>query len=93
MVQDRNEAKINQDVTRLIVPSSQRLARRGSKQLKKLIESVNEGWNNSIPVTKTRPQPGYAVGFRREVFGELTDTSYFMATYYMHFPFPACGGQ
>jgi hypothetical protein len=53
-------------------------------------------------VTKTRPQPDYSVGFRREAFtedqlkrlepfvGELTDTSFFMATYYMYFLFLAC---
>jgi hypothetical protein len=53
-------------------------------------------------VTKTRPQPDYSIGFRREVFtedqlkrlkpfiGELTDTSFFMATYYMYFPFLTC---
>lgn len=64
-----------------------------------LIESVNEGWNNSIPLTKPRPQPDYSVGFRREAFtnvqlqklqpfvGELTENSFFMATYYMYFPF------
>jgi hypothetical protein len=53
-------------------------------------------------VTKTCPQPDYSVGFRREVFteeqlkrlklfvGDLTDTSLFMATYYMYFPFLTC---
>jgi hypothetical protein len=67
-----------------------------------LIESTNEGWNNSIPLTKTRPQPDYSVGFRREAFtedqlkrlepfvGDLTDTSFFMATYHMYFPFLTC---
>jgi len=72
------------------------------KHLNVLIESVDEGWKNSIPVTSTRPQPDYSVGFRREAFtddrlkriqpivGELTDTSYFMATYYMYFPFLTC---
>lgn len=101
-IQDRNEAKVIQDITRLIVPSARHLAIRGAKQLKILTESVNEGWNNSIPVTKTRPQPDYAVGFSRSAFtkeqldklrafvGELTDTSYFMATYFMYFPFFTC---
>ncbi|KAK5003555.1 hypothetical protein LTR28_010022, partial [Elasticomyces elasticus] len=97
--QDRNEARIIQDITRLIVPSAETLATYGAVNLQCLVESVNEGWNNSIPVTKPRPQPDYAVGFRREAFtddqlhkiqpfvGELTDTSYFMGTYYMYFPF------
>ena len=102
MIQDRNEAKVIQDITRLIVPSAQSLAIRGSKHLKKLVESVNEGWNNSITLTKTRPQPDYAVGFRREAFteeqlnkigpfvGGLYEVSHFMATYYMYFPFLTC---
>ncbi|KAI9782032.1 MAG: hypothetical protein M1816_002020 [Peltula sp. TS41687] len=101
-IQDRNEAKVIQDIARLIIPSARHLAIRGAKPLKILTESVNEGWNNSIPVTKTRPQPDYAVGFGRSAFtkeqldklqpliGELTDTSYFMATWYMYFPFLTC---
>ncbi|KAK5202926.1 hypothetical protein LTR41_011342 [Exophiala xenobiotica] len=99
MIQDRNEAKVIQDIARLIVPSAQSLAVRGAKHLRCLIESVNEGWNNSIPVTKTRPQPDYSVGFKRSAFtddqlqklqpfvGDLTDKSFFMGTWYMYFPF------
>jgi hypothetical protein len=101
-IQDRNEARVVQDITRLIVLSAETLATFGAEYLEILIESVNEGWNNSIPVTKTRPQPDYSVGFRREAFtedqlkrlepfvGELTDTSFFIATYYMYFPFLTC---
>ncbi|KAK5188683.1 hypothetical protein LTR47_011435 [Exophiala xenobiotica] len=99
MIQDRNEAKVIQGIARLIVPSAQSLAVRGAKHLRCLIESVNEGWNNSIPVTKTRPQPDYSVGFKRSAFtddqlqklqpfvGDLTDNSFFMGTWYMYFPF------
>ncbi|KAK4206103.1 hypothetical protein QBC37DRAFT_242996, partial [Rhypophila decipiens] len=72
--------------------------------LKHLVESVNEGWNNSIPFTSTRPQPDYSVGFRREAFTDdqliklspfigdfiTGDQSLFMATYYMYFPFLTC---
>ncbi|EDN08099.1 conserved hypothetical protein [Histoplasma mississippiense (nom. inval.)] len=101
-MQDRNEAMVIQDITRLIVPSAENLAIYGDEHLKILIESVNEGWDNAIPVTKPRPQPDYSVGFRREAFtddqlrrlqpfvGDLTDTSYFMATYYLYFPFLTC---
>ncbi|EQL31616.1 hypothetical protein BDFG_06070 [Blastomyces dermatitidis ATCC 26199] len=101
-MQDRNEAMVIQDITRLIVPSAENLAIYGNEHLKFLIESVSEGWNNAIPVTKPRPQPDYSVGFRREAFtddqlqrlqpfvGDLTDTSYFMATFYMYFPFLTC---
>jgi len=70
MIQNRNEAKVIQDIARLIIPSAQSLAIRGAKHLKCLIESVNEGWNNSIPLLGPRPQPDYAVGFKRTAFTE-----------------------
>jgi len=53
-------------------------------------------------VTKPRPQPDYALGFGRSAFsddqlnklqpfiGDPSDLSYFMATYYMPFPFLTC---
>ncbi|KAH8765640.1 hypothetical protein BGZ57DRAFT_943473 [Hyaloscypha finlandica] len=102
MVRNKNEARVVRDISPLIVPSVEILAIRGAKHLKILIESVNEGWNNSIPITKTRPQPDYSVAFKREAFtedqlqrikpfvGELTETSFFMATYSMYFPFLTC---
>jgi hypothetical protein len=55
-IQDRNEARVVQDITRLIVPSAETLATYGAEHLEILVESVNEGWNNAIPMTKTRPQ-------------------------------------
>lgn len=57
MVWNKNEARVVRDISPLIVPSAEILAIRGAKHLKILIESVNDGWNNSIPITKTRPQP------------------------------------
>ncbi|KAK3399360.1 hypothetical protein B0T20DRAFT_409922 [Sordaria brevicollis] len=103
-VEDRNEARIIRDITPLIVPSAEVLCTYGASHLKHLIESVNEGWNNAIPLTGTRPQPDYAVGFRRGAFTEdqlaklspfignfiAGDQSLFMATYYMYFPFLTC---
>ena len=101
-VQDRNEAMIIQDITRLIVPSAQNLAIYGATHLKHLVESVNEGWIGSIPVEGPRPQPDYSVGFGRSSFtheqlkrldpliGTVYDTSFFMATYRMYFPFLTC---
>ncbi|KAG8415721.1 hypothetical protein J3458_009544 [Metarhizium acridum] len=99
----RNEARVVQDFSRLIVPSAETLALR-SKSLKNFTESVNEGWNNSISLTGTRPQPDYSVGFRREAFSDdqlaklapfigdfiSGDQSFFMGTYYMYFPFLTC---
>ena len=88
-IQDRNETRIIRDISLLIVPSAETLATYGATNLQCLIESTNEGWNNSIPVTKTRPQPDYSVGFRREALtedqlkklgpfvGDLTDNSFF----------------
>ncbi|KAI0409317.1 hypothetical protein F4802DRAFT_615761 [Xylaria palmicola] len=103
-VQDRNEARVLRDITLLIVPSAEILTIYGNTSLRCLIESTNEGWNNSIPMTGTRPQPDYSVGFRREAFTDSQlaklspfvgdfiagDLSFFMATYYMYFPFFSC---
>ncbi|KAI9670753.1 MAG: hypothetical protein M1817_003863 [Caeruleum heppii] len=102
MMLDKNEARVVRDIAQLIVPSAEVLALRGDNRLKILIESVNEGWDNSVPITQPRPQPDYSVGFRREAFtdeqldqlrpfiGELTEASLFMATFYLYFPFLTC---
>ncbi|KAF7885253.1 hypothetical protein EAF00_011071 [Botryotinia globosa] len=100
-IQDRNEARVVQDIARLIVPSAETLATYGATHLESLIESVNEGWNSSIPFYGPRPQPDYSVGFRRSAFtddqlekltpfvGEIMDTfaSYFLATWQIYLPF------
>merc|ERR1711939_658333 len=98
-IRNKNEARVIRDISLLIVASAEVLAIRGNQHCRLLIESVNEGWNNSIPLTKPRPQPDYSVGFRREAFtetqlqklqpfvGDLTDNSFFMGTWYMYFPF------
>ncbi|KAI0872477.1 hypothetical protein GGS24DRAFT_491490 [Hypoxylon argillaceum] len=102
-LENKNEARVIQDISRLLVPSAESLAHR-AETLICLAESVNEGWDNSVPLTGTRPQPDYAVGFKREAFtaaqltklspliGDLIagDCSLFMATYYMYFPFLTC---
>jgi hypothetical protein len=103
-IQDRNEAMVIRDIGLLIVPSAQSLATYGATCLEPLTESVNEGWNSTIPFYGPRPQPDYSVGFGRSAFtatqldklmpfvGEITDDfiSYFMATYRMYFPFLTC---
>ena len=101
-IEDRNEAKIIQDITRLIVPSVIHLALYGARHLDHLIESVNEAWTSSIPVEGPRPQPDYSVAFKRSAFtdeqlkrldtliGSVFDTSFFVATYRMYFPFLTC---
>lgn len=108
-VEDRNEARVLRDITPLIVPPAEILYTYGTSthstnHLKHVIESVNEGWNNSVPLTSPRPQPDYSVGFRRDTFtkdqlaklspflGDFLagDQSLSMATYYMYFPFLTC---
>lgn len=101
-VQSRNEARIIRDISPLISPSAEVLAIHNFITLKLLTEGVDQGWNNSIPVTKVRPQPDYSVGFSQSAFtkrqlaklspyiGGLYDASFFMATYFMYFPFLTC---
>ncbi|KAH8706142.1 hypothetical protein GQ44DRAFT_629706 [Phaeosphaeriaceae sp. PMI808] len=106
-LQDRNKAKVIQDIARLIVPSAESLATfgAGASPLDILVESVNEGWGNSIPLTGACLRPDYSVGFKWEAFSReqheklspfvgdfiAGDQSYLMATYYMYFPFLTCG--
>ena len=94
-VRARNEAMVIQDISPLICPSAQVLRIYGVKDLKPLMESVNEGWNSAIPLYGSRPQPNYSVGFRQSAFtdeqleklrpfvGDIEDncTSYLMATW------------
>ncbi|PVH90425.1 hypothetical protein DM02DRAFT_665107 [Periconia macrospinosa] len=103
-MRNRNETRVIRDISLLIVPSAETLATYGARELDILIESTNEGWSNSMPLTKIRPQPDYSVGFKREAFTEeqreklapfigdfiAGDQSFFMATYYMYFPFLTC---
>lgn len=93
-IQDRNEARIVQHITRLIVPSAETLTTCGPTHLDLLIESVSESWPRKC-----------SVGFRQSAFtddqleklkppfvGEVTDTfaSYFMATWQMYLPSLTC---
>lgn len=101
-LQDKNKTRIILNIARLLVPSPEALVAFGAKHLDILVESVNEGWNNSIPVMNPRPQPDFSFGFRRSIFsddqlrklqpllGDPSSLSYFRATYYMYFPFLTC---
>jgi len=98
-----NEARIVQDIARLIVPSAETFHTLGNDDLAYLVESVNEGWDNAVPLVGPRPQPDYSVGFNRKAFSKdqnkqlvpyvgtwpSSRLSYFMGTWYMHFPFLA----
>ncbi|KAK0261564.1 hypothetical protein LTR35_017863 [Friedmanniomyces endolithicus] len=76
-LQNKNQAKIVQDISRLIVPSVEQLALFGAKDLDILVGSRSAFTNEQLQ--KLQP-----------LVGELTDMSYFMATYYMYFPFLTC---
>ena len=98
----RNEARVIQDIARLIVPSAETLATLGATNLDYLIEGVNETWTGNIAVEGPLPKPDYSVGFRRSAFsdeqlmkldkliGSVFDTSFFVATYRMYFSFLTC---
>lgn len=101
---DRNENKVILNIYRLLVPSTEALHAPVPRHLQHLIERFNEEWTNSIPYYGPRPQPEFAVGFRRSAFnddqlkklaifvGEGIGfcSSYFMATSQMFFPFLTC---
>lgn len=99
-IANRNEARVIQDIGRLIVPAPEELFRRGAKHLKHLIETVDESWIKSIPLVKgPRPQPDFAVGVKPSAFtsdqlkklqpsiGDWQTTSRLVATDEMYFPF------
>ncbi|KAH8730284.1 hypothetical protein GQ44DRAFT_723720 [Phaeosphaeriaceae sp. PMI808] len=97
----KNESRILQDISHLLVPSAETLASLGEDHLTGIVESVNEGWTNCIPITKPRPQPDSAFGYGkfsfsenqldalRPALGDATMSSWFKATYYMYFTFLA----
>ena len=101
-LEDRNEARVIQDIGRLIVPSAETLATYGATHIDYLTEGVNEAWLGNIAVEGPLPKPDYSVGFRRSAFsegqlekldklvGSVFETSFFVATYRMYFPFLAC---
>jgi hypothetical protein len=99
-IANRNEARVIQDIGRLIVPAPEELFRRGAKHLKHLIETVDESWIKSIPLVKgPRPQPDFAVGLKSSAFtsdqlkklqpsiGDWQTMSRLVATDEMYFPF------
>ena len=102
MIRNENEARIIQDITRLIVPSAETLFVYGATNLDNLIEKVNCSWLKCFPLTNVRPQPDYSVGFRESAFtedqvnrlspfvGGYKDQCSVMAREDMYFPFLTC---
>ena len=104
-IRNRNEARVVEDISPLIVPSAETLATYGATELKYLVFNVNERWGESIPITETRPQPDRCAGFDHTAFtwsqlqklkpfiGNYVPVdycSYFLATWRMMFPFLTC---
>ena len=102
MIQNENEARIIQDITRLIVPFAETLFVYGATNLDILIEKINSSWLKCLPLTNIRPQPDYSVGFRASAFtkdqlnklspfvGGYKDQCSVMAREDMYFPFLTC---
>ena len=99
-IRNKNEARVIQDIARLIVPSPETLTTYGASHLKHLIETIDEGWIKSIPLVKgPRPQPDFAVGLKSSTFtsdqlkklqpsiGDWQTTSRLVAIDEMYFPF------
>lgn len=69
IIRNRNEARVIEDIARLIVPSAETLTTYGATQFKHLIVNLNEIWSNCIPlVIGPRPQPDFSVGLKRSAF-------------------------
>ncbi|KAK0609357.1 hypothetical protein B0T17DRAFT_546873 [Bombardia bombarda] len=97
-IHNMNEARLIKDISRLIIPPV------GMKYFNIITESVNEGWDGSIPLFGPCPQPDFSVGFKRGAFNRSQlarlspfhgdfmgrNQSHFMATRYMYFPFLTC---
>lgn len=103
-IQDKNKAKVIQDISRLIVPFVEILVTYSAAHLDNLIEGVNKGQNNAIPFYDSCLQFDYFVRFERSAFtnkqlkklkffvGEITNsyTFYFIITWRMYFLFLTC---
>ncbi|KAF1985740.1 hypothetical protein K402DRAFT_454754 [Aulographum hederae CBS 113979] len=104
--ENKNDARVFLDITRLLVPPVASVAMIHDSRLEILTQSVNEGWENCFPLLDiaVRPQPDYAVGFERSAIEEdrlqklrsfvgyepSSCHSQLMATDYMFFPFLTC---
>ena len=100
----KNEARIVQDISRLIVPSAETLAIFGAEHLDVLAETVDAQWSNNISFYGIPPKPDYSVGFQRKAFSKhqleklapfigdyiAGNQSVFVATHSMLFPFLSC---
>ena len=98
----RNEARVVEDISPLIAPSAETLTTYGATALQNLVFGVNEPWSESIPITKTRPQPDRYGAYSRDSFNDtqiqkllpmignrvpINFHSFILATWRSFFPF------
>jgi hypothetical protein len=67
-IQNKNKARVVQDITRLIFFFAKTLVTYNAIYLDPLIENVNKNWNNAEPFYNPRLQPDYSIGFGRSAF-------------------------
>ncbi|KAK8196786.1 hypothetical protein M8818_006953 [Zalaria obscura] len=96
---EMNEARLQRDVTPLLVPSAEHLFFSGDTQLHYVGEEIQAEWVRCEAMGSTRPRPDFAVGLRWTAFedGELgklenyaTPGTPFLFTHNLAFPFLIC---
>ncbi|MCJ1395927.1 hypothetical protein MMC18_008813 [Xylographa bjoerkii] len=86
-LRNRNEARVINDIARLIVPSAETLATYGNTYLKPLIPDFCVGFKRSA---FTRDQLKRLEPFTGNVLAATKSSSFFLATWRMYFPFFTC---
>lgn len=61
-IRNGKEARVVQDISRLIVPSAETMALYGNKSLDNPVETISEMWTESMFLIDTQPSPEYSVG-------------------------------
>ena len=96
-----NGTAVFRDLTPLIAPAAELLYLHGAKHLSILYGHSNMGWDRSIPLVASPPQPDYCVGLDKSAFTSAqwmqmralirgVDRNPLMATWKMWFPFFMC---
>ncbi|KAK8152332.1 hypothetical protein BC567DRAFT_146769, partial [Phyllosticta citribraziliensis] len=97
-LEGHHEARIIKDIGYLVVASAEDLATAGHKDLKNLVETVDEPWSSCIKTCDLVPKPHYAVGFHWKAFSDdqlrVLDREEqrckFRVSPSLYFPFLAC---
>ena len=96
-----NETMVFRDLTPLIAPAAELLYLHGAEHLSILYGHANMGWDRSIPLVASPPQPDYCVGLDMSAFTSVqwkqmralirgVERNPLMATWKMWFPFFMC---